>query len=145
MRYARHDTRSTDDAERTMLALESAIEHLGLDPDLLDLLKLRVSQINGCAWCAGQYGNKPLGDRAWDARAHALASWRLSTRFDERERALLSWIDTLALGGAEFVDADHERLARHFDEHQCLLLTTAIVALNEWSRLAARLQPDPLL
>jgi len=127
-----------------MLALEAAIEHLGLDAHLLDLLKLRVSQINGCAWCAGQYGDRPLGQRAGDARADALAGWRQSVLFDERERAVLAWTDTLALGGAEFVDADHERLSRHFDEHQCLVLTTAIVAINEWSRLAARLQPEPL-
>lgn len=145
MRYARHNTRTSIDAARTMLALESAVDHLGLDRELLDLVKLRVSQINGCAWCAGNYGRVPLHRHAGGDRANALNAWRLSPLFCEPERAVLAWTETLTLAGAGCMEVDHERLAHYFDEHDCLLLTTAIVALNEWSRIASRLQPEPLL
>ena len=102
----------------------------------MHLLKLRASQINGCAYCIDMHVKEALDDGEDAQRLHLLTAWRESPLFDERERALLAWTEALTLlpqTGAP--DADYARLREHFSDADIVKLTVAIATINVWNRL----------
>ncbi len=129
--------KASPDAAKAMLALEAAVNKLGLEPALLELVKLRSSQINGCAYCVDLHSSDARKRGETERRLHAVAVWRESPFFSDRERAALAWTESLTLISQTRVpDADYEWLSSQFDERERVNLTVAINAINGWNRLA---------
>jgi AhpD family alkylhydroperoxidase len=120
-----------------MLGLERAARGGGLELLLLELVKLRASQLNGCAHCLDMHGKdaRALGES--EQRLDVLAAWRETPYFNARERAALAWCEALTLlpqsGAPEEV---FEELERQFEPEEIVALTIQIVAINGWNRLA---------
>jgi AhpD family alkylhydroperoxidase len=122
---------------QAMVGLQRAVDAAGLDPLLLELVKMRASQINGCAYCLDMHSKdaRALGES--EQRLHLLAAWREAPCYDTRERAALAWCEDLTLISEEGApDAAYEKLAETFSPDEIAALTLAIVAINGWNRLA---------
>ncbi|QSX75834.1 carboxymuconolactone decarboxylase family protein [Lysobacter arenosi] len=129
--------KASPDAAKAMLALEAAVNKLGLEPALLELVKLRSSQLNGCAYCVDLHSSDARKRGESERRLHAVAVWRESPFFSDRERAALAWTESLTLlSQTRAPDADYEWLGSQFDERERVNLTVAINAINGWNRLA---------
>ncbi|HEU0305592.1 MAG TPA: carboxymuconolactone decarboxylase family protein [Lysobacter sp.] len=129
--------KASPDAARAMLALEAAVNKLGLEPSLLELVKLRASQINGCAYCVDLHSSDARKRGESERRLHAVAVWREAPFFTERERAALAWTETLTrVSETRAPDADYAWLSGQFTEQERVNLTVAINAINGWNRLA---------
>ncbi|GAB3340956.1 carboxymuconolactone decarboxylase family protein [Marilutibacter aestuarii] len=127
--------RASPDATEAMMALEIAVSRLGLEPGLLGLLKLRVSQVNGCGYCIEQFGRDARARGEPEARLQALVTWRGSELYSARERAALAWAEALTrLADTGAPDEDYLALAAHFDEKARVDLTLAIASINAWNR-----------
>lgn len=131
-------------AVAALRALSQAVDAAGLDKRLGELVKVRVSQLNGCAFCL-----KLHLDWARQAGVPALqldlvAVWREVACFDARERAALAWAERLTGMAARHIgDEDHQQAARHFSETELAALTAAIAAINAWNRIAGALRFVP--
>jgi AhpD family alkylhydroperoxidase len=129
--------KASPEAAKAMIALEGAVMRSGLEPALLELVKLRASLVNGCAYCVDLHSADARKRGESDRRLHAVAVWRESPFFTERERAALAWTDALTLvAQTRAPDADYEWLSSQFDEDERVKLTLAINAINGWNRLA---------
>lgn len=125
------------EANRAMSELEKVVESSTLEPKLRELVKLRASQINGCAYCVDMHTKDARAIGEDEQRLHLVAVWRESPTFSPRERAALGWTEALTLlpeSGAP--DGVYEAMAREFDPTEQVALTLAIVAINGWNRLA---------
>lgn len=121
---------------KAMLALETAVHGSGLEEGLLHLVKLRASQINGCAYCIHMHATDARKHGETEMRLYMLNGWRESSLYSPRERAALAWTEALTLvaqTGAP--DADYELVKAQFDEAEQVNLTMAIGAINAWNRL----------
>jgi AhpD family alkylhydroperoxidase len=121
---------------KAMMALESAINASGLDHNLLELVKLRASQINQCAFCIHMHTTVLRKRGESEMRLYMLNAWRESSLYNAREQAALAWTEALTLlaeTGAP--DADYELVKAEFTEEQQVNLTFAIGAINVWNRL----------
>lgn len=124
-------------AAKAMLALEAAVKSLDLEPSLLEIVKLRASQINGCAYCVDMHSRDARKHGESERRLYAIAVWREAPFFTERERAALSWTEALTrISETRAPDADYEWLSSQFTERERVDLTLAINAINSWNRLA---------
>ncbi|ODU19744.1 MAG: alkylhydroperoxidase [Sphingomonas sp. SCN 67-18] len=122
---------------QAMLALEEKVGGLGIAPTLLHLIKLRASQINGCAFCIDLHNREARADGESQQRLDTLSVWRETRFFDEREQAALAWTEALTrVADTHAPDADYEALAAQFDERERVNISLAIVAINGWNRLA---------
>ncbi|MEZ0275724.1 MAG: carboxymuconolactone decarboxylase family protein, partial [Roseimicrobium sp.] len=135
-------------AMSAMLALETAVRKAGLDPILLDLVKLRASQINGCAYCIDLHAREAKQKGENDRRLHLLPAWReVPSFFSPRERAALAWTESLTLISENHVPDDvYAQASQEFSETELTNLTLAVVAINGWNRfsISFRAMPDPL-
>ena len=125
-------------------AMMAAVEKSGLDPKLLELVKLRASQINGCVFCLWMHSAaaRKLGER--QDRLDLLPAWREAACFDPRERAALAWTEALTLvADDQAPDEAYSLVGNHFTEEEIVNLTTAIVAINGWNRVAIGLRFPP--
>ena len=128
-------------AVKSLQDAQAQIEASGLEYSLIELVKMRASQINGCAYCLHMHSQdaRRAGER--EERLHLLAAWRESSLYNERERAALAWTEAvthLAETGAP--DADFEALKRLFTEAEIVNLTLAIAMINLWNRIAVPLR-----
>jgi AhpD family alkylhydroperoxidase len=136
--------RASPEAIRALTALEAAIAKLGLDPALLDLVKLRASQINACAFCVDLHASDLRKHGETDRRLATLPVWRETPFFSERERAALAWTEALTLlAQTHAPDADYAQLREHFSERECVDLSLAIGVINTWNRLAVGFRKSP--
>ncbi|MCD6726361.1 MAG: carboxymuconolactone decarboxylase family protein [Solirubrobacteraceae bacterium] len=120
-----------------MLALERAVTAGGLEPELLELVKMRASQINGCAYCLDKHSKDARARGETEQRLHVLAAWREAPFYSDRERAALAWCEALTLVAETGAPDDaYEPLLGILDEEEIATLTFAIVAINGWNRLA---------
>ena len=120
-----------------MLALEDAVTRLDLDKTLLYLVKLRASQINGCASCVDLHSSDARKYGESERRLHAVAVWREAPFFTDKERAALAWTEALTrISETGAPDGDYEWLSSQFNEKERVNLTVAINAINSWNRLA---------
>ena len=118
---------------KAMLALEAS---LSLDTTLKDLVKLRVSQINGCVFCVDMHVKEAKLHGERELRLHHLAVWRESSLFNGKERAALQWAERLTrLADQAVSDADYAAVRAHFDEEELVALTHVINTINVWNRL----------
>jgi AhpD family alkylhydroperoxidase len=143
---ARIDTRYVSkDAYKAMLGLQSYVDASGLEPSLRHLVQIRVSQINGCAYCLHMHlpDARKAGER--QERLDLLSAWREAPGFTARERAALAWTEAVTLVSDTHVpDAVYEAARAAFSEQELVALTMAVVAINGWNRLmvAFRIPPD---
>lgn len=129
--------KASPDAAKAMLALEAAVKSLGLEPGLIELVKLRASQINGCGYCVDMHSRDARKHGESERRLYALAVWRETPFFTERERAALAWTEALTrISETRAPDGDYEWLSSQFTERERVDLTLAINAINSWNRLA---------
>lgn len=121
---------------KALVALEASFKASGLEEGLLNLVKLRASQINGCAFCIHMHSTEARARGETEMRLYMLNAWRESSLYTERERAALAWTEALTLVAATGApDADYALLASAFDEAEQVQLTLAIGAINLWNRL----------
>ena len=129
---------------RAMLGLERQIRQAGLDGRLLDLVRMRASQINGCAYCLDMHSKDALVNGETEQRLYGLDAWRETPYYSARERAALEWTEALTLVSQSHVPDDvYERVRAQFSEDELVHLSLAVVAINGWNRLnvAARTVP----
>ena len=127
-----------------MLGLERQIRKSGLDHQLLDLIRMRASQINGCSYCLDMHSKDARAKGETEQRLYGLDAWRETPYYSERERAALEWTEALTLVAATHAPDDvYERVRAQFSEDELVHLTLAIVSINGWNRLnvAARTVP----
>src|SRR4051812_42236209 len=131
------------DAFRAMLALEHVAKSSGLEPALLELVRLRASYLNGCAWCVDMHTKDARAAGETEQRISAVPVWRDTPFFTPRERAALAWTEAVTLLGREGVsDQAYEAARAQFQEKELVALTVAIVAINGWNRLNIAFLPE---
>lgn len=133
------------DAYKAMLGLEQALEKSGLEPSLLQLVRLRASQLNGCAYCVNMHANDARQAGETEQRLQCLSVWRETRFFTPRERAALAWVESLTLlaeHGAP--QTQFEGVREQFSDKEMVDLTLAIGTINAWNRFGVgfALQPE---
>ncbi len=129
--------KAAPDTYQAMLNLSRAVSESGLEPSLIELIKIRVSQINGCAYCIHMHVTDARKAGENEMRLHLLGAWRESSAFTARERAALGWADSLTrVEQTQAPDADYLPLKAVFTEKEQVDLTLAIGMINSWNRLA---------
>ena len=129
--------KASPDAMKALIALEGAISKLGLEPQLLDLVKLRASQINGCAYCVDLHASDLRKKGETERRLYAVPVWRETPFFSPRERAALAWTEAITLlPQTRAPDTDFADVREHFSEREMVDLTLAIGTINTWNRLS---------
>ena len=129
---------------QAMLGLERQVRQAGLDHKLIDLVRMRASQINGCAYCLDMHSKDARAKGETEQRLYGLDAWREGPYYSDRERAALEWTEALTLVAETRVPDDvYERVRAQFSEDELVHLSLAIVAINGWNRLnvAARTVP----
>jgi AhpD family alkylhydroperoxidase len=132
------------DATKSMMGLEKYIAECGLEPGLVHLLKMRASQINGCAYCLDMHSidARALGET--EQRLYALNAWRETPFFTDRERAALGWTEALTLVAETHVpDEVFEEAKKYFSEKEIVDLTVVVSTINLWNRVAISLRAVP--
>jgi AhpD family alkylhydroperoxidase len=136
--------KASKEAVNAMLGLEQAVSALGLESSLLELVKIRASQINGCAFCVDLHTSQARKAGEAERRLHALAVWREAPFFTARERAALAWTEALTrLAETRAPDEDYELLRAQFSDKEMADLTVAIIAVNGWNRLGVGFRRQP--
>ena len=121
--------------------VETYIRRCGLPPRLIELVKMRASQINGCAYCLDMHSRALRKDGESEQRIYLLSAWRESPLYSPRERAALAWTDAVTrIAETQAPDDVYEEIRRHFDEKEIVDLTTLVGMINLWNRLAISLR-----
>ena len=125
------------DASRAMNALDAAVADIGLEPSLRELVKLRASQINGCAYCIDMHWKDARAAGESEQRLYGLAAWQESPYYTDRERAAFAWTEAVTnLADGHVPDAAYDAARSHFSERELADLTWAVAAINAWNRVA---------
>ena len=123
-------------AIHALLGLEKYVSQSGLEPSLLDLVRLRASQINGCAYCVDMHSKDARAQGETEQRLYSTSAWKEAPFYSDRERAALDWTEAVTLVSQSHVPDDiYEEARRHFNEKELADLTMAIAAINAWNRL----------
>lgn len=122
---------------QALLDLEGKVRNSGIEPSLIALVKIRVSQLNGCAHCLHMHTADARKHGESEMRLHVLAAWQESPAFTPRERAALAWAESLTLiAQTRAPDDVYEQLSRELSEADRVKLSMVIVAINAWNRIA---------
>jgi AhpD family alkylhydroperoxidase len=125
------------DAIKAMMGLEKYVRASGLEHSLLELVKMRASQINGCAFCLDMHSKDARAAGETEQRLYGLNAWREAPYYTDRERAALAWTEALTLVSESHVEREIYDWARsQFSEKELVDLTLAIIAINGWNRMA---------
>ncbi|HEV2677943.1 MAG TPA: carboxymuconolactone decarboxylase family protein [Aliidongia sp.] len=120
-----------------LISISTAVKESGFDPKIVELIKIRASQMNGCAFCLNMHVAEARAGGEREERMHLLAAWRESTFFTPRERAALAWTEALTrLDQGAVSDEVYAIASAEFDEAELAQLTSAILAINSWNRIA---------
>ena len=124
-------------AFKAMLGLESAVHHSSLEPALIELVKMRASQINGCAYCLDMHSQDARAAGETEQRLYLLNAWREAPFYSAPERAALAWTEALTQVSTQDVsDALYAEVHQEFSDQALVELTLAIIAINGWNRLS---------
>lgn len=135
---------ASPEALKDMITLEGAVSKLPLEKSLIELVKLRASQINGCAFCVDMHTADARKSGETERRLYAVSVWRETPFFTPRERAALAWTESLTLlSQTHAPDEDYEQLSAEFDAREMVDLTVAITTINAWNRLAVGFRKMP--
>lgn len=127
-----------------LLALQKLINACGLEHSLLELVKMRASQINACAFCLGMHATNAVKAGVSQERLHLLPAWREVDLYTDRECAALAWTEALTLiADNDVPDALHEEARQHFSDKELANLSYAIAAINGWNRLMKAFRVPP--
>ncbi|MFK0684303.1 carboxymuconolactone decarboxylase family protein [Ochrobactrum sp. BD67] len=122
---------------QAMIELEKAVSEGGLEYSLYELVRIRASQINGCAYCIHMHTRDARKAGETEERLYLVAAWRESPLFTPRERAALAWTEALTLvAETRAPDEDFEALKEHFTDEEIVKLSMAINVINTWNRVA---------
>ncbi len=136
--------KSAPAAQAALLALGKATEESGLDKEIVELAKLRVSQINNCAFCLQIHLNVSRRLGIAQEKLDLVATWHEAGIFSERECAALAWAETLTrLSDRSVPDEAYDAVRRHFSERELVFLSAAIATINAWNRLGAAFRFAP--
>ncbi len=129
---------------RAMVNLDRYVRSCGLEHALLELVKIRVSQINGCAFCIDMHTKDARAEGETEQRIYALSAWQETPFFSERERAALAWAEAVTLVGESRVPDDvYEAARQQFSEKELVDLTLAVIVINGWNRLSISFRTVP--
>src|SRR5262245_40775675 len=128
---------------KLMYAMEKYLGGCGLERPLIELVKIRASQINGCAYCLDMHTQDARAGGETERRIYALSAWRETPFYTDRERAALAWTEAVTRVGDGVSDALYEGARKHFDEKELADLTWAVAAINAWNRVAISFRPVP--
>ena len=127
---------------KALHTLEQYLRASELEPALVELVKLRASLINGCAYCVDMHTKDALAKGETQQRLFAVPVWRDTPFFSPRERAALAWAEAVTeIGHAGVSDALYEEARAHFTEKELVDVTFAVIAINAWNRLAVTFRP----
>jgi AhpD family alkylhydroperoxidase len=136
--------KASPSAYKALLSLEHTVRESGLEPGLLELVKLRASQINGCGFCVDMHAGDARKAGETDRRLHAVAVWRETPFFSERERAALAWTEALTrLCLQPDLEHAYAALKEQFGDKEMVDLTLAVAAINSWNRMAVGFGAQP--
>ena len=131
-------------AASAMAGLERYVRTSGLERSLLELVKVRASQINGCAYCLDMHTKDARAAGESEQRLYVLSAWRETPFYSERERAALAWAEAVTLVGETHVpDEVYEEARQQFNEVELVNLTMAVVTINAWNRLSIAFRTVP--
>ena len=117
--------------------VQAYVDRCELEPRLLELIKLRASQVNGCAYCVDMHSQDARALGETEQRLHAVVVWREAPFFTDRERAALAWTEAVtAIAASGAPDDVYQTARQQFGERELVDLTMAILAINSWNRLA---------
>src|SRR5436305_10577967 len=135
--------KSAPGAYKDMSGLDQYLHQCGLEESLLHLIKLRASQLNGCAYCIDMHWKDLRAIGEDEQRLYSLDAWREGPFYTERERAALAWTEAVTLiASTQVPDAVYEDARRHFKETEIINLTLAVATINAWNRLAISLRAE---
>jgi len=141
---ARIDTSKYTGALQAMYGLERHVRESGLETSLLELVRMRASQINGCAFCLDMHSKDARAEGETEQRLYALSAWRETPFFTDRERAALEWTEALTeIAHSHVPDELYERVRKQFTEAELVNLTMVVVSINGWNRIAISLRQVP--
>ncbi|MDP1602149.1 MAG: carboxymuconolactone decarboxylase family protein [Legionella sp.] len=136
--------KTSPEAVKSMMSLDRYITNCGLDKLLLELIKLRASQINGCAFCVDLHCRDALKAGESQRRINAVAVWHETPFFTPRERAGLAWTEAITLLSETHAPEElYQDVRAHFSEKETVDLTMAIIMINSWNRLAVSFRKLP--
>jgi len=132
------------DALKAMYGLELYLAKSSIERKLLHLIKFRVSQINGCAYCLDMHSKDLRHEGETEQRLYTLDAWRETPFFTDRERAALAWAEAVTLITEGHVpDALYEETRKHFNEQELIDLTLAVTTINSWNRITIAFRTTP--
>jgi AhpD family alkylhydroperoxidase len=132
------------EAYQAMRTLSNYSKNSGLGAALIELINMRVSQINGCAFCLAMHSADARKNGESEARLHLLPAWRETPLYSERERAALAWAEALTHIGPEAApDSLYDEVRRHFSEEEMVKLSLAVSVINSWNRLMIGFRVPP--
>jgi AhpD family alkylhydroperoxidase len=131
------------EARQAMVSLEAVSHRAGLSRRLLELVKIRVSQMNGCAFCLDMHTKEARQLGETEQRLYGLAVWHEAPFYDESERAALAWAEALTDLSSGVPTVLYQALLPHFSERQIVALTSAVIAINAWNRWAISMRTEP--
>jgi AhpD family alkylhydroperoxidase len=131
------------EATRAMYALGAYLAGCGLEHSLLELIKIRASQINGCAFCIDMHTKDARAAGETEQRIYALNAWRETPFFSDRERAALEWTEAVTRIGGGVPDDLYAEAGQQFSEKELVDLTWAVAAINAWNRIAISFRAVP--
>jgi AhpD family alkylhydroperoxidase len=127
-----------------VLSVEKAINSSGLEPSLLELVKTRASQLNGCAYCLDMHTKDARAAGETEQRLYALSAWHETPFFSSRERAALAWTEAVTnIQQGHASDEAYEQARAEFNESELVRLTLAISQINVWNRIAIAFRAEP--
>lgn len=131
-------------ALKGMMQLEKYVANSSLEHSLYELVKMRASQINGCAYCLDMHSKDARAAGETEQRLYSLTSWRETPYYSERERAALAWTEALTeISVNEVSDELYESVCKQFDEQEVMALTMLVVSINGWNRIAISFRTTP--
>ena len=137
-------TETDPNAFKAMLRLQACVNESGLEHSLLELVKMRASQINGCAYCIDMHSKDARAQGETEQRLYLLNAWREAQSFySDRERAALAWTEAVTRLEGHVADSVYEAARAQFTEKELTNLTFAIVAINGWNRLSIAFRAPP--
>jgi AhpD family alkylhydroperoxidase len=129
---------------RILVSLNQFVQSCGLERPLLELVKIRASQINGCAYCIDMHTKDARLAGESEQRIYALNAWEETSFYSERERAALAWTEAVTLIGENHVpDGLYRSVSQYFNEKELVDLALAVILINSWNRLAITFRSEP--
>lgn len=136
--------KTSPEVAHAMSGLERAVRASGIERSLIELVKMRASQINGCAYCLDMHWKDARAAGESEQRLYSLDAWREAPYYTDRERAALAWTEAVTLVAATHVpDAVYAEARAAFSERELVDLSLAVIAINGWNRLAIAFRTTP--